>query len=174
MKVKVFTISCLAPLLAEEELNRFIASHRVSSIERQLVADGAASFWTVCVTWTDGEASSPADGAKRGRVDYREVLSPDEFSLYDRLRTLRKQRADAEGLPPYAVFTNEQLSAMVRQRVMSPKALAAIEGVGEARLARFGAAFLEMLRAGVPALSPPSPASEAPVPAGAGSGGRAG
>jgi hypothetical protein len=62
--------------------------------------------------------AQPAAGAaaRAGRVDYREVLSPPEFAVYDRLRTLRKELAQAEGLPPYAVFSNEQLAAFVQRR----------------------------------------------------------
>jgi superfamily II DNA helicase RecQ len=148
MKLKFFTISASFPAVGEEELNRFLAGHRISDIERHLVTDGSASFWAVCVTWIDGDAATPADPAKRGRIDYREVLAPDEFMLYDRLRTLRKQRAEAEGLPPFAVFTNEQLAEMVRRRVATAAELASIDGIGDARMQRYGEAFLEALRDG--------------------------
>lgn len=149
MKLKFYTIPALAPEAAETELNRFLDSHRVSHIERQFLADGAMSFWAVCVTWVEGEAAIPADAAKRGRIDYREVLGSDEFALYDRLRTQRKQQAEAEGLPPFAVFTNEQLADMVRKRVTTLAGLGAIDGIGEARLARYGPTFLEILQDGV-------------------------
>ena len=152
MKLKFFAIPALAPEAAEAELNRFLDSHRVSHIERQFLADAAASFWAVCVTWVEAEVSAPADAAKRGRIDYREVLGADEFALYDRLRTQRKQQAEAEGLPPFAVFTNEQLADMVRQRVTTAAGLAAIDGIGEARLTRYGPVFLEILKEGVPRL----------------------
>ena len=60
-----------------------------------------------------------------------------------------------------AVFTNEQLAEMVRQRVATAAALAAIAGVGEARLARYGPAFVDLLAEGVGRLAPPSaPASD--------------
>ena len=46
----------------------------------------------------------------------------------------------------YAVFSNEQLAEMVRRGVESAAALGAIEGVGPARVERYGAAVLERLR----------------------------
>ena len=54
--------------------------------------------------------------ARRGKVDFKEVLSDPEFAVFARLRALRKERADAEGVPAYALFTNEQLAEMVQRR----------------------------------------------------------
>ncbi|MBX3667680.1 MAG: HRDC domain-containing protein [Rhodocyclaceae bacterium] len=155
MKLEFFTIPALSPQAAVDELNRFLDAHRVSHIERQFVADGASSYWSVCVTWIGGDTPVAFDAAaRRGRVDYREVLGAEEFAVYDRLRTLRKRLAEADGLPPFAVFTNEQLAAMVRQRVATVAALKSIEGVGDARLAKYGDAFLEILCEAVPRLGP--------------------
>ena len=160
MTFKFFTIPTADPERAEADINRFLASHRVSQIERHFVPDGTASFWALCITWVEGVegggAAAGSDGARRGRIDYREILPADEFALYDRLRTLRKQSAEAEGLPPFAVFTNEQLADMVRRRVTTAAELGAIDGLGEARLTRYGPAFLEVLRDGVPRLGPAS------------------
>ena len=48
-------------------------------------------------------------------------------------------------MPVYVVFSNEQLAAMVRQRVASKAALKEIEGLGDARVEKYGAAVLEHL-----------------------------
>ena len=80
-------------------------------------------------------------------IDYREVLAEQEFAVFAKLRALRKTLAEREGLPAYALFTNDQLAAMVQQRATSTTALAAIEGVGKARVEKFGNAFLDILRA---------------------------
>lgn len=153
MRFHFFTIPALDPGAAAEELNLFLGAHRVSTVQRELVQDGASSYWSVCVTSVDGEVAAAPSQSRRARVDYREILEADEFGLYDRLRTLRKQQADAEGLPPFAVFTNEQLAEMVRRRVTTRAALAAIDGIGDARLERYAPAFLEVLEQGVPRLS---------------------
>ena len=128
MKLHTFHIPVLAPEAAQDALNRHLASHRVAHVDRQFVADGAASFWAVCVTSIDGSEGTGAastDAARKARsVDWREKLSVDEFALYDRLRSARKTQAESEGLPPYAVFSNEQLAAMVLGRVTTAAALA--------------------------------------------------
>ena len=64
-----------------------------------------------------------------------------EYALYDRLRSLRKELAEKSGVPVYAVFTNDQLAGMVRNRPKTAKDLLSIPGVGEARVKQYGKAF---------------------------------
>ena len=130
-------------------LNAFLAAHRVLSVERQFIADGANSAWAVCICFDDGVSTAVSAktlaGVRRGKVDFKEVLSDPEFAVFARLRALRKERADAEGVPAYALFTNEQLAEMVQRRVLTATSLREIAGVGEARVEKYGAAFLAIL-----------------------------
>ena len=48
--------------------------------------------------------------------------------MFARLRALRKETADAEGVPAYALFTNDQLAEMVQRRVVTAAALREIAG----------------------------------------------
>lgn len=73
------------------------------------------------------------------------MLNEQDFALFARLRAVRKQLAEAEGVPAYAIFTNDQLAAMVKDRTQSLTALKAIDGVGEARATKYGGAFLPHL-----------------------------
>jgi superfamily II DNA helicase RecQ len=50
-------------------------------------------------------------------------------------------------VPAYALFTNEQLAAMVTRRTRSLEALGAIDGVGKSRVEKYGPAFLAILAA---------------------------
>ncbi len=145
MRHQFFTIPTLDPTPGQDEFNRFCAAHRVVSLDKQFVADGGASFWSICVGYQDAGGEVP--GQRRPRVDYKEVLNERDFVLFDRLRKLRKELAESEGVPAYALFTNEQLAEMVRRRVDSPTALDGIEGVGSARIEKYGARFVEALRA---------------------------
>jgi superfamily II DNA helicase RecQ len=80
-------------------------------------------------------------------VDYREVLNPEQFEVFSKLRELRKQIAEKESIPVYAVFTNEQLAAMVQTQADSKTKLKAIEGVGDARIDKYGEEFLRGITA---------------------------
>src|SRR4051794_14851410 len=82
----------------------------------------------------------------RNNVDYRERLKPEDFAVFARLRDLRKEIAQAEAVPVYTVFTNEQLAQMVQMRATTRAALEQIAGVGDARIEKYGARVLEFLR----------------------------
>jgi ATP-dependent DNA helicase RecQ len=68
--------------------------------------------------------------------------------LFQRLRTLRRRLADAEGVPAYVIFSDAALTHMAAARPTDQAGLLAIPGVGPVKLARYGAAFLAALRGG--------------------------
>ena len=144
MRLHFVSIPVLGDSTAEAELNRFLASHRVLSVERRLVEAGTASVWAVCVAYTDGDAGA-AVKKSGARVDYREVLTEQDFAAFAELRALRKTLAEQEGVPPYALFTNEQLAAMVQNKARTLADLGCIDGVGRARIEKYGQTFLSRL-----------------------------
>jgi superfamily II DNA helicase RecQ len=66
--------------------------------------------------------------------------------LFDVLRTLCKKLADEQGLPPYVIFHDATLREMAQQRPATLHEFARIRGIGEAKLARYGARFIEAIR----------------------------
>jgi superfamily II DNA helicase RecQ len=129
---------------AENEMNAFLRAHRVLAVRKEFVAEGGNSFWTFCVEYLELPGGGAVSDGKP-KVDYREVLKPEEFEVFSRLREWRKGVAEKEGVPVYAVLTNEQLAQMVQKKVATMAALKQIEGVGEARLEKYGAALLQLL-----------------------------
>lgn len=157
MTLHFFAIPALSPQPAQDDFNRFCLTHRVVNIERQFVGDGANAYWALCATVAAADATLP-DALKTqdsrsklnlgsGRVDYKTVLSEQDFALFATLRNWRKSIADAEGVPVYAVFTNEQLAEIVRRRVDSLTALGGIDGVGSSRVQRYGVTLLTHFQA---------------------------
>ena len=116
MQLKFFTVPVLGGDEAADALNRFLGAHRILGVDRSFVQDGANSAWALCVSFEPAGEGRPQSG-KRGKIDYREVLNEQDFAVFARLRALRKELAEAEGVPPYALFTNEQLAAMIQRRV---------------------------------------------------------
>ncbi len=131
-----------------QALNHFLQSNRIVSVDRQFVADGQNSFWSFCVAWEGGDSASsqPQKRGKRPAVDYRELLSPEVFTIYARLRSYRNQLAEKMGTPAYAIFTNEQLAQMAQIEQPTISALSRIEGVGEKRMGLYGEQFLAVLK----------------------------
>ena len=71
--------------------------------------------------------------------------SPEEQPLWDALRECRSRLARDAGVPAYVIFHDATLKEMVRLRPASLEQLALLHGVGQAKLERHGAAFLEVL-----------------------------
>ena len=113
-------------------------------VEKQFVADAANSFWSICVAITEGEKLHAAP-KRKSTIDYKELLNADDFMVFAQLRQLRKTIAESEGVPAYALFTNEQLSNMVTKRITTQTGLLELEGVGKAKIDKYARAFLEIL-----------------------------
>lgn len=67
-------------------------------------------------------------------------------ALFGALRRLRKEIADREGVPPFVVFTDATLVEMAALRPVDETSFLEINGVGQVKLQRYGAAFLDLLR----------------------------
>jgi ATP-dependent DNA helicase RecQ len=88
------------------------------------------------------------DRADRGvRSDGSDDGEPIDEPLFARLRELRARLAKADKLPAYCVFHDRTLAALARERPSTLDAMAAVPGVGPSKLAKYGAAFLDALRA---------------------------
>ena len=145
MQFKFFCVPIADAGAAAEELNGFLRSHRIVSVKSELACLGPTAFWTFSVEYLGGVAKAP--DRMLSKVDYREVLKEAEFRVFSRLREWRKGVAEKEGVPVYTVFTNEQLAEMARQGVQTRADLGKIEGVGEARLNKYGEAVLKVVAA---------------------------
>jgi len=71
---------------------------------------------------------------------------PVDANLFESLRTLRLKLAKAQGLPPYVVFHDSALREMASRRPSTLNEFAQMPGVGEAKLKRYGPAFVELMR----------------------------
>lgn len=144
MRYKFFYIPVQNPEGAEQELNKFCGSHCVATMEKHFVNDGQNSFWSICVSFI--EPSNLQHLSKRGKIDYREVLNEADFAVFAKLRSLRKTLAEKEGVPAYALFTNDQLAQMVTKRIITVSALQGIKGIGKSRVEKYGEKFLLILK----------------------------
>ena len=65
--------------------------------------------------------------------------------LFERLRLWRRRVADARGKPAWTILDDKSLRAIAREKPASPAALLRCKGIGEKRLADFGAAVLDIV-----------------------------
>ena len=73
-------------------------------------------------------------------------LPEGDEGLFQELRALRKRLADEQQVPPYVIFSDATLVEMAAFRPADPRELLRINGVGEQKLGRYGAAFLEVIQ----------------------------
>jgi len=152
MQIQVFSIPMEGDPEATEQLNTFLRSQKVLSIEKAAVAAGGRQYWSVCVEYlprrgAEGPAarSGSKDSAEKSRIDYRELLTAPQFARFSKLRVLRKEVADSEGVPVYTLFTNAQLAELATNVPRTKDALASIEGIGEAKVKKYGDLLLELM-----------------------------
>ena len=71
------------------------------------------------------------------------LVSNNDMDLFFRLKELRKEISESEGVPAYIVFSNETLFNMVKYKPKDKEEMLRIYGVGKVKFERYGEAFLE-------------------------------
>ncbi len=74
-----------------------------------------------------------------------QLSEPAQEELFQALRQVRKRIAAARKLPPYVIFSDKTLRAMARSRPTDAASLLRCPGVGQAKLASYGQAFIDAI-----------------------------
>ena len=153
MQYKIFTIS----LFDEEhieDMNRFLRGNKVLNVEKQLVTLPEGAFWTFCIHYLGMENKTDRPfGEQKPKVDYKSVLDEATFAKFSKLREFRKQIAEKEAIPAYAVFTDAELSEIAKLPAITAKTIRSVPGIGEKKAEKYGKPLCEMMAEGMPALA---------------------
>lgn len=133
MQIRIFTLGVNATEEEQSDLNRFLQSHRVLELKQQY--DEKRGLWSFVVCYLSSEISSPS---KSERVDYRNILPPEQFALFCSLRDRRKIIAKEENVPAYAIFTDKELAEIARQGEISISSMMKVKGINSGRLEKYG------------------------------------
>lgn len=79
------------------------------------------------------------------KVDYKSILDEATFKVFARLREIRKQIANEDALPAFAVFTDEELSEIAKLPEITAKMMQSIKGIGEKKTERYAERFINAL-----------------------------
>ena len=149
MQYKIFNIPVPESEPAVEEMNRFLRGNRIAAVDKQIVSVDNASYWSFCVQYISTTASDSkaysAQGERKEKVDYKNILDAPAFEVFSKLRVFRKQIAENDAVPAYAVFTDAELAEIAGLDVITPKNLLAINGIGEKRVEKYGKLLCEMV-----------------------------
>jgi ATP-dependent DNA helicase RecQ len=81
----------------------------------------------------------------RSRSRQATDISPEDADLWDALKACRRDLADEQGVPAYVIFHDKTLHDMLQRRPRDATELLSVNGVGQAKLERYGQRFLEVL-----------------------------
>lgn len=73
-----------------------------------------------------------------------------DTSLFEKLRDLRRDISEQDGVKPFTIFSDASLKDMARKKPGSASALMDVSGVGSYKRDKYGAAFLQCIEENVP------------------------
>jgi DNA helicase-2/ATP-dependent DNA helicase PcrA len=142
------------PRLEERELpSKLSKTADALAEERRLLYVGLTRAKRhLTVTWSGKPSRFLAELDVETRAPTPNSLEPDD-PVYDTLKRWRLETAKSEEKPAYVIFHNSTLAEIVRRAPRSREELAAVPGVGPAKLERYGEEVLAVLAAGAQRLS---------------------
>ncbi|MGC4006520.1 MAG: DNA helicase RecQ [Pirellulales bacterium] len=87
--------------------------------------------------------AAPAKSAKGADISLEGV----DTALFEKLRTWRKELADAKGVPSFVIFNDATLRDLARQRPSRVERLLTIQGIGDKKLIEYGVALVDLINA---------------------------
>ncbi len=142
MEFKIFAISAQYGEDANEELNKFMRSHKVIDIDKEFVG-GDKGYWSFCISYISG-GKSASNRERKEKKDYRKLLDEKTFGVFEQLRKYRKEIAKNDAVPAFAVFTDAELVDIAKLPELTRTNMQQIKGIGEKRLAKYGVSILKM------------------------------
>jgi ATP-dependent DNA helicase RecQ len=151
-RIEKFNHHALSTFGIGKELN----AAQWGSVYRQLVAGGlleadSAAYGGLKLT----TAARPilrgrtqrGDPSAQGNNRSREPFpGANEDTLWLALKAKRIELARNQGVPPYVIFHDSTLLDMLKQRPATLDEMALVNGVGQAKLSRYGEEFLNVLK----------------------------
>ena len=139
MPFEIITIPCdpLADTFHAEELNKFVLNKKIIHRETAFFVRNNVPHWTVFLEY---ETIIDPAGKEAGSLTEAGKL------CYEKLRQWRRETADKEGVPPFVVARNSQLVEIITNEPVSIEALKQINGFGQKKCAKYGAAITDIIR----------------------------
>ena len=138
-QMQYFIVPVRAAEESSEAINKFLRSVRPLKMDRQFFDQGENSFWVHYIEYLGAvESSAGSPGQKRSQVDYKDVLSDEDFQVYSRLREWRNEKSVKEDIKAYHIFKNVHLAAFAQNRTVKKEDMAEVNGVGKGRIDKYG------------------------------------
>lgn len=144
MQIKTFKIPLGDSGETEDELNKFLRSHRVLKVERAFCLEGSG-YLAVCIEYMENTSSSDGNNSGgKNRKDYTKDLSETELKRFELFKQKRREIATDKQLPAYMIFTDAELVRLVKQKQLDYENIMSIPEINKNRLKDFGVYFIEL------------------------------
>jgi superfamily II DNA helicase RecQ len=145
LKLKVFTLRFSGSTggFDDRPLQEFIADKEVIEFSEHFFVHENTPCLTILIAYRSLESLESPRVLRQ--TDPRLEFDGVEKEAYDALRAWRAAAAKMEGIPVYMIANNKQLAKMIRLKPASREALGKVEGIGEAKIAKYGDQILEVL-----------------------------
>lgn len=143
MQVKLFTIPINNIDNYNEELNKFLRTHKVIEVDKHLVQNGVSYNWCFYISYI-GEIQDKYSSKKK--IDYMNVLDKETFAVFSKLRQIRKQIAVKHAISAFIVFTDAELAEIAKLKELTVNNLRTIKGIGDKKAEKYGSELLEQFK----------------------------
>jgi len=140
MQIKLFTIPINEIESYNDELNKFLHSHKIIEVDKHLVQNGVSYNWCFYISYI-GTTQDTKFGTKK-KIDYMQVLDTETFAIFSKLREIRKQIALKHAVSAYIVFTDAELAEIAKLKELNVNMLKTIKGVGDKKAEKYGSELL--------------------------------
>ncbi len=121
-------------------MNRFLKGNKILEVQNQLISNENSAYWCFCIRYIEKDLSQAIHS--KTKVDYKQVLDEATFQRFSKLRAIRKKVATDEGIPAFAVFTDEELAGLAKLDTITQKTMFSVKGIGDKKVERFAKYFI--------------------------------
>jgi superfamily II DNA helicase RecQ len=146
MQIRIFNIALTDDGEVLGEMNRFLASNKVLEMEQRFYQNEHGSYWSFCVRYLMINPSNFQQQTIKQKVDYKELLDENVFTIFSKLRECRKIIAANDAVPAYAVFTDEELAGIARLPEIEVGKLISVKGIGDKKAVKYGHQLIELFK----------------------------
>ena len=147
MQYKTFTISQFNSDSSEIELNSFLRTNKIISVEKSF-SNTPHPTWYFLVEYIENQNQQSVTGtitSRKNKIDYMQILSAQEFAVFSKLRDFRKKQAKEEQVPPYVIFTDAELASLVKAKITEVEQLKEVKDVKIQKIEKYGTELLKIL-----------------------------
>lgn len=146
MQFKLFTFNTSQEEEIIEKMNKFINFNKVVDIEKHFFILNNSAYWSFCIQYINTQNPTQSVFDKKVKIDYKNILNENQFQKFLKLRTIRKNIAENDAIPAYAVFTDAELAEIAIIDELTEINIKKINGIGEKKAEKYGKIICELIQ----------------------------